>query len=227
MKVTQLKIPANIKVVFFDMDHTLIDTDSDLSWKEFLAEKKMTGIKAKLWGQWFFLTYKLNKLNTDRFLKFQLKEFIGKTAEEMEPLFKEHYDRKVKDFFYPEIVTLIKELQAKKTKVVILTATNRHIAAPLAKHLNIKWLLGTVLEIIDNKFTGKIIPPYCFQNGKVHYMDSWLNEHKINKKDTAYFGDSTSDIQTLHNVGFSVAVNPSKILLNEANKMGWNIVETS
>jgi len=227
MKVTQLKIPANIKAVFFDMDHTLINTDSDLSWKDFLADKKMTGIKAKLWGQWFFLTYKLNRLNTNRFLKFQLKEFVGKTTEEMEPLFQEHFDKKVKNFFYPEMVTLIKELQAKKTEVIILTATNHHIAAPLAKQLNIKWLLGTVLEIIDNKFTGKIIPPYCFQNGKVHYMDSWLKEHKIKHDDVAYFGDSTSDIQALRNVGFPVAVNPGKTLLAEANKMDWNIVETS
>lgn len=227
MKIKQLKIPENIKAVIFDMDHTLINTDSDLSWKDFLADKKITGIKAKLWGQWFFLTYKLNKLNTNRFLKFQLKEFVGKTVAEMEPLFKEHFDKKVKDFFYPEMIDLIKELQAKKTEVVILTATNNHIATPLAKQLQIKYLLGTELEIVDNKFTGNIVPPYCFQKGKVLKMDLWLKDHKINSKDVAYFGDSISDIPALHNVGFSTAVNPGKILKAEAEKMDWNIIETS
>ena len=30
-----------IKIHFFDMDHTLINNDCDVSWKEFLTEEKI------------------------------------------------------------------------------------------------------------------------------------------------------------------------------------------
>ena len=46
-----------IKIHFFDMDHTLINNDCDVSWKEFLTEEKIAPSNAMEIADKFFDDY--------------------------------------------------------------------------------------------------------------------------------------------------------------------------
>ena len=67
------------KVYFFDMDHTLIDNDCDVSWKEFTVAHGLAPRSHLEEAERFFDDYNRGCLDTAKFIRFQLSEFVGKT----------------------------------------------------------------------------------------------------------------------------------------------------
>ena len=121
-----------IRLAFFDMDHTLIDNDCDLSWKEYLVDKGLAGWTDRLRGRWHFWMYRLGRLNPVRFMRFQLAQFRGMTGEEMAPLLAEHFAGYVLPKLYPAVPAILADLRARGIPCILITATSREIAAPLA-----------------------------------------------------------------------------------------------
>lgn len=227
MQTDQTNMPDIIKVHFFDMDHTLADNDCDLSWKEFLVEHKLAGYLDRWHGKRFYRQYRKGTLDQDKFLKFQLQQFIGKTPADMETLLNNHFREKVAPRLYQQAVELIHRLQGEQKPVVLVTATNEAIAKPLQLHLNLDGLLGTKLELIKGKYSGRIIHPYCIGAHKLAHMRNWLQENipGTDLSECAYWGDSDTDIPIMEEIGFPFAVNPAPGLAAKAAAAGWPVVE--
>jgi HAD superfamily hydrolase (TIGR01490 family) len=213
-----------IDAIFFDMDHTLIDLDCDVSWKKFLISKNMCDSSALEMVDMFFEQYLQGKLDYDHFIEFQLKEFIGKTVEEIEELSQEHFEVCVKGRIYTAGRNeVLKALQAGKP-VSLLSATNTPVGKPLATALGIPNVIATEPEVLDGKYTGKITGTYCCGEGKIIKAEEFCEKHGCSLQNTKYYGDSYTDRFILNEVGYPVAVNPSELLEAEAIKKGWEIL---
>jgi phosphoserine phosphatase len=123
------------KIVFFDMDHTLLDLDCDVSWKEFLIDEGIAPVEERQDMERFFLEYQQGCLNEEEFLEFQLRQFRSKTPEEMRPLLERHFEQRAKPRIYSQARAAVRQYRQRNTPVVLLTATNEAIASPLAAHL--------------------------------------------------------------------------------------------
>ena len=216
----------SIKIHFFDMDHTLINNDCDVSWKEFLVAEKIAPESDLELADKFFDDYNRGELDFDEFIRFQLNEFIGKTHEEMTEICRRHFLKIVKPKIYNSAIKRIQDLKKNGCEVYILTSTNTVIAESVAKFFGVDGLWGTELKIDENgKFDGKIDGIYAAQAGKVTKAEEFCRQRGVTLSDMAYYGDSINDANILQAVGKAYAVNPSAALRELAEKNNWEILE--
>jgi HAD superfamily hydrolase (TIGR01490 family) len=213
-----------IKLAFWDMDHTIIDNDCDVSWKDFLvaeglAPKGDLALKDK-----FYQDYLDGCLDFEEFTAFQLREFRDRTPEEMAVIADRHFATHAAHRIYPEAASRIAEQQAAGIPTILLTATNAIIAQPLATRLSLPRVLATELELIAGRYTGAIAGIYCCAEGKVEVLARYANARNCDLADCAYYGDSSNDVPVLETVGHPHAVNPGEKLRKTAEDKGWPIL---
>jgi HAD superfamily hydrolase (TIGR01490 family) len=213
------------KVHFWDMDHTIIDNDCDVSWKEFMIIKGFATENAREQADFFYQQYLDKCLDIPAFLRFQLEEIKGKTSLELKKLCLEHFETIVKEKIYQEAQDLLNEQKEAGDLVCLVTATNRYIAEPVAAAFGIEHVLATELEMSEGLFTGSHKDEYCCGAGKLVHMQRFLDEHGKNLAQASYFGDSINDVPVLERVAFPYASNPSDGLRAHAEKHAWNILD--
>jgi HAD superfamily hydrolase (TIGR01490 family) len=212
-----------LEIVFFDMDHTLIDNDCDVSWKQFLIEEGLADPAEMDDVHRFYDLYRQGRLPILDFVAFQLRQFTGRGEAEMCELAQRHFDRHVRPRIYPQARQAVEQARRAGAPTAILTATNRIVAEPLARELGMDHVLATELEVRDACFTGRIVEPYCYECEKVTKARALCQPLGLDLERAAYFGDSTSDIPMLDQVGQAVAVNPGDQLAAVAREKGWKI----
>ncbi|HSV98276.1 MAG TPA: HAD-IB family hydrolase [Spirochaetota bacterium] len=212
-------------VRFWDMDHTILDNDCDVSWKLFLIEK---GIAPRgdldrivhFWEQ-----YEMGRLDPVSFNEFQLREFAGRTAGELDALSAEHFEKVVRDKLYGDALKMIKEQREAGDIACMITATNAVIASHVAVYLGFDYIIATMLEISDGRYTGKISGEYCVGAGKIPFMREFCADRGSGLNESYYYGDSIADLPVLEAVGNPVVVNPRETLRRIALERGWPIMD--
>ncbi|MFA6716061.1 MAG: HAD family hydrolase [Victivallales bacterium] len=213
------------EIYFFDMDHTLIDNDCDVSWKSFVVEQKLAPSDALERATFYYYQYVDGKLEVSDFMDFQLREFVGKTEPEMDKLVRLHFETWVKKTIFPGAETEVKRIKELGVPVVLLSATNIVIARPLAEYFGFDDCLATRLEIKDGRYTGKLDGEYALGAGKIKIAREYCESHDLTLTDAAYYGDSVNDIPILEAVGFPIAANPCSELETKAKENNWPIVK--
>ena len=197
-----------VDLVFFDMDHTLIDHDCDVSWKEFMIDKGLAPESDRSEIQRYFDLYLQGELPIEEFLKFQLRQMSGLTVSELATLAQQHFDQCVASRFFPQALVEIEHYKERGVPIVILTATNEAVAGPVAEFLEVDALIGTKLEQVDGLYTGRIVEPFCIAQGKVTLASAFCQQRSVDLQHVLYFGDSSSDIPMMQAVGHQVMINP-------------------
>jgi len=109
-------------------------------------------------------------------------------------------------------------------KLVVITATNRFVTAPIVARLGIDTLLATECEVIDGRYSGRTTDIPCFREGKVTRLNRWLEENHFNLDDSYFYSDSLNDLPLLEQVAHPVAVDPDPKLRAEAERRGWPVI---
>lgn len=215
------------KVSFFDLDHTLINNDCDVSWKEFLVEQEFAPVESLWRSQEFFDQYIAGNRIADEYLEFQLEEFKNETKESLNDFFLAHCVEKVLPKIMQDAKAVLDEKLAEEgTIVALLTASQGPIVGPIAKMFGVEHVCANRLETNkEGVFTGRVLPPFNGGEGKVHYAKLFCEKHGCKLEEAEYYGDSISDRFILDAVGKPFAVNPEKPLHDLATQKGWNIVE--
>ena len=216
---------AEPQIHFFDMDYTLQDNDSDVSWKLFLIKEGLAPANAMELADLYFEQYKQGTLQLEEFFRFQLAEFIGKTPAQMKPLLQQHFNEYCLPKIFPAARELVNTTRKTGAKIVILTSTNRYIAAPMGRELGFDDVLACDLELQDGKFTGRLASEYSGGPGKVNYATDYCRRHGLALNRAAYYGDGISDRFILEQAGFPVAVNPVSELRQLAILHHWQIID--
>lgn len=207
------------------MDHTLIDNDCDVSWKQFVVRHGLAPESDLAEADRYFDDYNAGTLDVEEFYLFQFREFIGNTEARMLELARMHYEEYVKERIYPEGRRLVREALAAGLPVAILSSTNSIVARPVADELGIGEILGTKLELdVSGRFTGRITGTYGAREGKTEIAAAWAAAHGVTLADFAYYGDSVNDIDILRQVGFPNTVNPAPELRELARQNGWPVL---
>lgn len=214
-------------IFFFDMDHTLINHDCDVSWKQFVVKHGLAPESDLAEADRYFDDYNAGTLDVEEFYGFQFREFVGRTEPEMLELSNLHFREFVEPHIYAEGRRLVGSLLRQGSPVAILTSTNSIVARPIAEALGISEVLGTTLELRDGRFTGRITGSYGAREGKVAIAREWAARHGVTLADFAYYGDSVNDVQILEAVGFPNTVNPSGELRRIAEERNWPILNWS
>jgi HAD superfamily hydrolase (TIGR01490 family) len=119
---------------------------------------------------------------------------------------------------------LLAEHRAAGDKLLIITATNRFVTAPIVARLGVDTLLATECELLNGRYTGRTTDVPCFREGKVTRLNRWLQETGLNLDDSCFYSDSMNDLPLLEQVTRPVAVDPDPSLRAEAQKRGWPVI---
>ncbi|WP_286973942.1 HAD family hydrolase [Pseudomonas sp.] len=214
-----------MRLALFDLDNTLLGGDSDHAWGDYLCERGiLDGVAYKARNDEFYQDYLAGTLNLTEYLNFSL-EILGRT--EMAQLQTWHQEF-MRDCVEPIILAkgeaLLAEHRAAGDKILIITATNRFVTAPIAKRLGVETLLATECEMLDGRYTGRTTDVPCFKEGKVTRLQRWLEENNMTLQDSSFYSDSMNDLPLLEQVTRPVAVDPDPKLRAEAEKRGWEII---
>ena len=213
------------KLALFDLDNTLLETDSDYEWAQFLIEEGVLDAAAyEERNQYFYDRYKDGTLDIHEFLDFQLKPLANVPRDRLDAWHEQFMHRKIRPAIFPRAKALIESHADALTAIV--TATNRFITGPIAAELGVPNLLATDIEEVDGLFTGKPRGTPTFREGKIQRVNEWLADmgHRLEDFESWFYSDSANDLPLLERVDHAVAVNPDDRLRERAEQRGWPVI---
>ena len=215
-----------IKLHVFDMDGTLVDNDCDVLWKKFLVDSGIAPKEDREKSLKYYADYTAGVLDVDAFVRFQHREFVGHTLDEMKELCGRCFETTLKANCRPRAAEWIRKVKATGVKTVLLSGTNTVISDFIRAHFGLDIVCGTQLELSpEGRFTGRVVGEYALGKGKVANMLRVAGELGIRPEEVAAYGDSVNDIPLLAAAGEAYAISPVAALRREAEKRNWHILE--
>jgi len=214
------------RLAIFDLDNTLLNGDSDALWGQFIARHgHLDREEYEKENQRFYDEYKAGSLDIFEFLAFSLKPLSQLTMEELATLHHKFMQQCILPIISPQARELVENHRNNGDTLLIITATNKFITAPIATEFDIDNLLATEPEIVNNRYTGKVSGTPCFQDGKVTRLNEWLTKTGYHLQDSYFYSDSHNDIPLLEKVSTAIAVDPDETLQEYAKQKNWQILK--
>lgn len=215
-------------LAIFDLDNTLINTDSDHAFPQFLIEKGIVDKEqTEAQNDKFYQDYQQGCLNIDEFLKFHLAPLTRFTMSELAQLHQEFTQKFIQPHISDMAKMLVQSHRNAGDELLVISSTNEFIITPICHLFGIENIIGTQLEIINNRYTGNYIGTPSLKEGKITRLNQWLahrGETLASYGKTYFYSDSKNDLPLLRLVDEPVAVNPDAELLLEAQQKGWAIL---
>ena len=110
--------------------------------------------------------------------------------------------------------------------VVIVSGTYSELLEIVGQELGVPNVIGTRLEVVDDKYTGKIVNPSCIGENKVKLFEEFINQNgvEVDLLSSFAYADSIFDVPLLKLVGNPVATYPDEDLRQLAEHNGWRIL---
>ena len=223
MTLPVLRRPAPRVGAFFDMDKTLIAENSGSLYMRYRYQRgEISGLEL-VRGIGAYLQYKLGILDIRNWTKTMMVQFRGQNEAELEVEAKAWFEELVAQTIYPEAEELVRKHEADGHVVAIVSGATKFVVRPLAQRLGVEHLLYTRLEVEDGCFTGRVIEPICFEEGKIYWLQQFIEEHGIDLAKSWFYTDSITDLPLLDLVGHPVATNPDPLLYRAAVRRRWPV----
>ncbi|EXJ15473.1 histidinol-phosphatase [Imhoffiella purpurea] len=212
-------------LAIFDLDNTLLDGDSDHLWGRFLAARGIVdGEHYDRENERFYADYQAGTLDIDAFLRFSLRPLRDNPRQEMEALREDFMAEQIEPIMLRSARALIERHREAGDTLLIVTATNAFVTAPIAERFGVPHLIATEPALHGGHYTGEVAGIPAFREGKVIRLEEWLAERDLDLDGSAFYSDSHNDLPLLERVTHPVAVDPDPRLRATAASRGWRIL---
>jgi HAD superfamily hydrolase (TIGR01490 family) len=210
-------------IAFFDMDYTLLSKSTSTLYVKYLLRHRMISLRELLDVSLVSVQYKLNVLDFPKATALLSRSVRGGNAEATRQLGEKFVREDVLQYIAPKALAKLREHQAKDDYVLLLSASTQFVVQPVANHLSIPSRF-TELEIgKDGQFTGGIVGPAAYAEGKQYWGERIAQERGVPLSDCWFYTDSYSDRPLMDIVGHPVAINPDHKLKTYAQAKGWPV----
>lgn len=212
-------------LAIFDLDNTLLAGDSDHLWGAFLSQLGVVdGAHYRQKNDYFYQRYLDGTLDIHEFLRFSLQPLTQHSLQQLEQWRRRFLAEQIEPIILPAALQLLDRHRRADDTLLIITATNAFVTAPIAKRLGVPHLLATDPELLQGRYTGEVAGVPCFREGKVRRLESWLTATGNDLNGSCFYSDSHNDIPLLEKVDRPVAVDPDQALADHAANRGWPII---
>ena len=212
-------------LAIFDLDNTLLNGDSDHLWGVFLVSQGVVETEYyERENDRFMEEYNNGTLDILEFLRFSLKPLSQHPMAQLQAWHQQFMQECIRPIIQAKGEALIKKHRDQGDTLMIITATNAFVTAPIAEALGIKHLIATDPEIKDGRYTGEVSGTPSFQGGKVERLNQWLAATGADLQGSSFYSDSHNDIPLLEIVDNPVAVDPDEALSETAESRNWPII---
>lgn len=212
-------------LAIFDLDNTLLGGDSDHAWGEFIAGLGIVdGQHYREKNDAFYADYCRGELDIVAYQRFVLQPLTGFSMAELARWHEQFMREKIEPIILPKAQALIDNHRSQNHTLMIITATNAFITAPIAQRLGIDILIATTPEQKNGAYTGDIVGIPCYREGKVERLNAWLADNNETLRGSYFYSDSHNDLPLLQRVDHPVAVDPDDTLRQYAENHGWLVL---
>jgi len=214
-----------VRLALFDLDNTLLAGDSDHLWGDFICQRGLVdAAEYQARNDAFYADYCAGKLDVVAYQNFS-QAILGRTEPAQLDAWHRDFMREViEPIILAKGEALLEEHRRAGDKLVIITATNRFVTAPIARRLGVDTLIATECGMAAGRYTGQITGIPCYQEGKVVRLKQWLEETGLDLEDSYFYSDSRNDLPLLETVAHPVAVDPDEVLRATATERGWPVI---
>jgi len=213
-------------LAIFDLDHTLINGDSDHLWGEYMIAKGIVDEQAyRERNDAFYLDYQRGTLDNEIYLAFALEPLTRYSLDELYAWRKDYVEKWIRPLVATGTAALLDSHRMRNHELMIISATNLFVSEPIGEMLGVDTVLATEPEIIDNRYTGRFLGTPTYQQGKVTALREWLGERVDELANSYFYSDSLNDLALLEEVGHPVAVGPDDELKAIAEARDWKIID--
>ncbi|MEI6219705.1 MAG: HAD-IB family hydrolase [Actinomycetes bacterium] len=217
------------RVAFFDVDNTLMRGSSlfflskGMYQRGFFTKKDISNfVMANL-------RYRLsgieNREEIDKIQGAACEFFRGHDVASIEKMGIEVYDEYVSPALWQGTIEIANNHLDHDEEVWLVTATPKDLADLIANRLGFTGALGTVAEVKEGVYTGKLIGQLLHGPTKAIAIKALAAEHGIDLANSYAYSDSHHDIPLLEAVGNPRAINPDTLLQIHALREGWPIYD--
>ncbi len=210
---------------FFDYDKTLI---AGYSVQAFFTEQirsgKMSPADFRIQAA-AAIKYSRKEIGFSDFVASTAKSLRGQAEYAMEEFGQRVYEKKVAGAIYPEARALVEAHKDQGHEVVIVSSATRYQIEPAAQELGVDHVLCTELEVEDGVFTGDVIRPACFGDGKRIAAEAYCAGNEAAISESYFYSDSDDDLPLFEAVGKPCAVNPNDKLRSIARGRYWPVCD--
>ena len=215
-----------MQLALFDLDHTLLNLDSDHAWGEFLISQRLVDAAShRARNDQFYEDYKTGTLDAVAYNEFVFEFLAQHDLPSLAQLHALFMQQVILPALRPRGQAAIAQHRAAGHEIVIITATNAFVTAPIAAAFGVGQLIASQPELRDGRYTGRLLGEPCFQAGKLHHLQNWLAGREVSE--SWGYSDSFNDLPLLNFVDHPVAVNPDTRLHAHALAQHWPIEDWS
>ena len=208
---------------FFDVDKTILAENSGTLFFRALHDRGEVSWQTLLSNMVSYAQYKLNLLDLDHWTKRTMRQFEGQSERSLMRESHRWFRDYVRDTVYPEAEELVRKHASLGHVVALVSGATKFVIRPLAEHLGVRHVMHTHLEVEDGRFTGRVLDPICFGEGKIYWLQQLIEREGLDLARSYFYTDSITDLPLLELVGHPQVVNPDLLLYREARRRHWPV----
>ncbi len=209
---------------FFDFDGTLI---AGFSVTKFMQERITSGrISPRETFEQFAaaVNFGIGRTGFSALMASTAQFMKGLSEQSFREFGEEVYEKHLASAVYPESRAIVEAHQKKGHTVAIVSSATRYQVEPAARDLGIEDILCTELVVEDGIFTGDVVRPTCWGQGKRTAAEGYSEIHGADMDESFFYTDSHDDLPLLEVIGYPRILNPSSKLAAVAARSGWPVV---
>jgi putative phosphoserine phosphatase / 1-acylglycerol-3-phosphate O-acyltransferase len=216
--------PSGAKIAaFFDVDRTIL---AGFSFIEFIRDGIWNGRitpTAFLDTLLAIVRFEIGQVGFSGFVTGTSGSLRGLSEEEFQGIGERIFDERLAADVYPEARALVRAHRRRGHTVALVSSATRYQIEPLARDLGIEHVLCTRLEVRDGRFTGEVLHPTCYGEGKAIAARDLAGQLGLDLSRSYFYTDSDEDLPLLEIVGRPRPTNPNARLLRNARERGWPV----
>ena len=149
----------------------------------------------------------------------------GWSVDEANTVFKECFEQVIQPRLLRRSCQLLRRHVAAGHAVVLISAFPGGVIERLREYVGADFAIYPDLETRDGKFTGNVLGPFPYGDGKCELVRDLANRESLSLRESHAYADRVSDADLLGMVTNPCAVNPDPALRRHATAHGWPVCE--
>ncbi|WP_284975545.1 HAD-IB family hydrolase [Arthrobacter sp. efr-133-TYG-104] len=216
------------EAAFFDVDNTLMKGASLFHVARKMYERKaftLSQAAGFAWKQFKFVMRGETLQDVHAVRDSALTLAAGISVEDIKALGEEVYDEMIESRIWPGTKALAEQHLRVGRKVWLVTATPVEVATVISTRLGLTGALGTVGEVSDGMYTGKLVGDILHGPAKAVAVQLVAEREGLDLDHCWAYSDSANDIPLLTMVGHPVVINPDGKLRRHARDNNWPVYD--
>lgn len=227
-EVASLAVPADpTAAAFFDVDNTMMMGASMYHFARGLVARKFftnRDLATFAYQQIRFRVRGVEHPEDVRAARENALSFArGIAVDEVRTLGEEIYDELMAERIWSGTRAIAQLHLDAGQRVWLVTATPVELAQIMARRLGLTGALGTVSEVVNGRYTGRLVGEMMHGQAKAEAVKALAVQEGLTLARCSAYSDSVNDLPMLSLVGQPVAINPDADLRAVAREQGWQV----